>query len=152
MCFQSFIFSFRGHNLFILIVKVYQQKALEDKERYKTEMESYRERMKSGQVVSDAVPLQQRLPELDLDKTDEMEGVNSPVTLEDESGSDESDAEDDREDSDPEEASPGSGGAVHVDNLGLDGATAEVPQAIGDAANEVVDVNKEALGESPTYN
>ncbi|XP_017189714.1 high mobility group B protein 15 isoform X2 [Malus domestica] len=44
---------------------VYQEKAVKDKERYRIEMEDYRERLKTGQVVSDAVPLQQRLPEAD---------------------------------------------------------------------------------------
>ncbi|KAL8172255.1 hypothetical protein V2J09_024059 [Rumex salicifolius] len=41
---------------------VYQEKAMNDKERYKREMEGYRERLRMGQVISDAVPIQQRLP------------------------------------------------------------------------------------------
>ncbi|KAF5452130.1 hypothetical protein F2P56_027162 [Juglans regia] len=41
---------------------VYQEKAVRDKERYRAEMEDYRERLRSDQVISDAVPLQQRLP------------------------------------------------------------------------------------------
>ncbi|KAI4369758.1 hypothetical protein MLD38_018168 [Melastoma candidum] len=120
---------------------VYQNKALKDKERYKMEMESYREKMKSGQVISDATPLQQRLPELDLDRTDDMEGVNYPGTPEDESGSEESDAGDDdrEEDLDPE------------DYHGSDGA--DFPESIPDgAATKAVDVNKEAVSESPTCN
>lgn len=40
---------------------------MKDKERYKTEMESYREKLKMDQVISDAMPLQQRLPEADTD-------------------------------------------------------------------------------------
>ncbi|KAI4311389.1 hypothetical protein MLD38_036291 [Melastoma candidum] len=114
---------------------VYQNKALKDKERYKMEMESYRERIKSGQVISDATPLQQRLPGLDLDKTDDMEGVNSPGTPEDDSGSEESDAEDDdrEDDLDPEE-----------DYHGSDGA--DFPESIpDDVATKAVDVNKEAV-------
>lgn len=43
-------------------------------------MEDYRERLKTGRVISDAVPLQQWLPERDIDmveanmKADEAEG------------------------------------------------------------------------------
>ncbi|RDX97866.1 High mobility group B protein 15, partial [Mucuna pruriens] len=44
---------------------VYQEKAVRDKERYRAEMEEYREKLKMGRVISDAVPLQQRLPEAD---------------------------------------------------------------------------------------
>lgn len=39
---------------------------MEDKERYRTEMEDYREKLKTGQLISNAVPLQQRLPELNI--------------------------------------------------------------------------------------
>ncbi|CAL5210314.1 unnamed protein product [Lathyrus oleraceus] len=53
---------------------VYQEQAMKDKERYKTEMECYREKLKMDQVISDAVPLQQRHPEADTDmKFDEAE-------------------------------------------------------------------------------
>ncbi|KAJ4968019.1 hypothetical protein NE237_014720 [Protea cynaroides] len=38
---------------------VYQEKGFKDKERYRSEMEVYRERQKTG-VLSDAVPIQQR--------------------------------------------------------------------------------------------
>ncbi|KAL2323856.1 hypothetical protein Fmac_022914 [Flemingia macrophylla] len=77
---------------------VYQEKAMKDKERYRAEMEDYRERLRLGQVISDAVPLQQRLPEPDTDmmhvdmKMDEAEG-DSPQTPE-ESSSGGSDYED----------------------------------------------------------
>ncbi|XP_029130549.1 high mobility group B protein 15 isoform X2 [Cajanus cajan] len=77
---------------------VYQEKAMKDKERYRAEMEDYRERQRMGQVISDAVPLQQRLPEPDTDmmdvdmKMDEAEG-DSPQTPE-ESSSGGSDYED----------------------------------------------------------
>ncbi|KAG4984739.1 hypothetical protein JHK87_029488 [Glycine soja] len=70
---------------------VYQEKAMKDKERYRAEMEDYREKQKMGQVISDAVPLQQRLPEPDADmldvdiKMDEAEG-DSPQTPEESSG------------------------------------------------------------------
>ncbi|XP_057499636.1 high mobility group B protein 15-like [Actinidia eriantha] len=39
---------------------VYQDKAVKDKERYKTEMEDYKERLRTGQIISNAVPIQQR--------------------------------------------------------------------------------------------
>ncbi|XP_022959291.1 high mobility group B protein 15 [Cucurbita moschata] len=64
---------------------VYQEKAMKDKERYRVEMEDYREKLRTGQVISDAVPLQQRLPEPDLnmvyaDKNEETEDGDSPQT------------------------------------------------------------------------
>lgn len=81
--------------------QVYQEKALKDKERYKIEMEDYRERLRIGQVISDAVPLQQRLPEQDANLVDadanieENEGGDSPQTPDNES-SGKSDSEDDK--------------------------------------------------------
>ncbi|PIA36054.1 hypothetical protein AQUCO_03400154v1 [Aquilegia coerulea] len=39
---------------------VYQERGVKDKERYQSEMQEYRERLKTGQVISDAVPIQQR--------------------------------------------------------------------------------------------
>ncbi|XP_043722485.1 high mobility group B protein 15-like isoform X2 [Telopea speciosissima] len=39
---------------------VYQEKGFKDKERYRSEMEVYRERQRTGSVISDAVPIQQR--------------------------------------------------------------------------------------------
>ena len=65
---------------------------MKDKERYRVEMEDYREKLKMGPVISDAVPLQQRLPEPDTDMLDEAEG-DSPQTPE-ESSSGGSDYED----------------------------------------------------------
>ena len=58
---------------------------MKDKERYRVEMEDYREKLRTGQVISDAVPLQQRLPEPDLnmvyaDKNQETEDGDSPQT------------------------------------------------------------------------
>ncbi|KAJ1383227.1 High mobility group box domain [Sesbania bispinosa] len=49
---------------------VYQEKALKDKERYKAEMENYREKLKMCHVISDLVPLQQQLPEVDTTLVD----------------------------------------------------------------------------------
>ena len=63
-------------------------------------MEDYRERLRTGQVISDAVPLQQRLPSLDANLVDadanieENEGGDSPQTPDNES-SGKSDSEDD---------------------------------------------------------
>ncbi|KAL1178751.1 hypothetical protein V6Z11_A03G115700 [Gossypium hirsutum] len=60
---------------------VYQEKALEDKERYRVEMEDYREKLRTGQVLGNALPLPQQVPEMDVGmaeadmKLDETEGV-----------------------------------------------------------------------------
>ncbi|KAJ7957713.1 High mobility group B protein [Quillaja saponaria] len=75
--------------------EVYQEKAFRDKERYKAEMEDYRKRQKIDHVISDAVPLQQRLPETDVAmvdadaKMDETDGgeEDSTHTPENESSS-----------------------------------------------------------------
>ena len=84
-------------------MQVYQEKAVKDKDRYRIEMEGYRERLRTGsdQVISDAVPLRQRFPEQDISvveldtKMDEAEGQDSPQTLDDESSSSKSDSDDD---------------------------------------------------------
>ncbi|KAL6517106.1 hypothetical protein OROHE_017812 [Orobanche hederae] len=49
---------------------VYQGKALKDKERYKTEMEDYRERLRSGQIPRNAVPIIQHPPVPEINLTD----------------------------------------------------------------------------------
>ncbi|CAG7900244.1 unnamed protein product [Brassica rapa] len=56
---------------------VYQWKAMEDKERYRIEMEEYREKLRTGQLmISNAVPLQQMLPpEVNLDMAAEADLV-----------------------------------------------------------------------------
>jgi hypothetical protein len=52
---------------------------VKDKERYRTEMEYYREKLKMDQVISDAVPLQQRLPEPDTDMLNaEADSLQTP--------------------------------------------------------------------------
>lgn len=43
-----------------LMLQVYQEKAVKDKERYKSEMEHYREGIKREQVLTNAMPLQQQ--------------------------------------------------------------------------------------------
>lgn len=66
---------------------------MKDKERYRVEMEAYRERLKAAQVVSDAVPLQQRYPEADASlaesetKFEETETGDSPETADESSES-----------------------------------------------------------------
>lgn len=63
-------------------------------------MEDYRERLRTGQVISDAIPLRQRLPGQEADlieaetKPDKIE--DSPQTPENDSISVESDFEDDK--------------------------------------------------------
>ncbi|OVA03641.1 ARID/BRIGHT DNA-binding domain [Macleaya cordata] len=56
---------------------VYQEKGLKDKERYRSEMEEYRERLK-GQVISNAVPIQQRFAGREV----EMEDADSKMEVE----------------------------------------------------------------------
>lgn len=101
LIFNIFCLNTIGLHMNVPDIQVYQEKALKDKERYRIEMEDYRERLKTGQVISDAVPLQQRLPGADVDmvevdtKLDET-GGDSPQTPDNESSSDGSDFEDDK--------------------------------------------------------
>lgn len=157
---------------------VYQDKALKDKERYKMEMESYRERLRMGQVVSDAVPLQQRLPELDVDMADvdanpeETEEGNSPQTQDNESSTDKSFSEEDDKDTEKEldvEASPVCAAVLESSNLDVNEAhpqmdvanveedrekqdiaidNVEVAESVRDGIENVEDVDKEKLGQS----
>lgn len=97
-------------------MQVYQDKAVKDKERYRIEMEGYRKRLRTGEVISDAVPLQQRFPEPDIgmteaedSKTEEAEGGDSP-TLDNETSSSKSDSED-KNSSDAEESHEAAVGA-----------------------------------------
>ncbi|KAK6138523.1 hypothetical protein DH2020_027726 [Rehmannia glutinosa] len=77
---------------------VYQEKALKDKERYKGEMEDYRERLRTGQIVRSAVPVQHRSPVPEINLTTDLnssslqfEGATSAYTEENEMSSDKSD-------------------------------------------------------------
>ncbi|XXG78785.1 hypothetical protein AAC387_Pa08g2652 [Persea americana] len=78
---------------------VYQERGLKDKERYKSEMEEYRQRLKTGPIIRNAVPIQQRLavPEVMVNTEFKMEMEESglPKTLGNESSSEESDSESD---------------------------------------------------------
>ncbi|KAL8162867.1 hypothetical protein V2J09_014356 [Rumex salicifolius] len=75
---------------------VYQEKAVNDKERYRKEMEGYRERLRLGQVISNAVPIQQRLPNLDakLAEVKEVAEKDYSEAFEDEEDDDEEEEDD----------------------------------------------------------
>ncbi|KAJ6424240.1 hypothetical protein OIU84_025093 [Salix udensis] len=76
---------------------VYQERALRDKERYKIEMEGYRERLRTGKVITDAVPLQQWIPGKDSEtvKASVRTEETGEGSLQNDSISSESDSEDD---------------------------------------------------------
>ncbi|WCJ33199.1 HMG (high mobility group) box protein with ARID/BRIGHT DNA-binding domain [Euphorbia peplus] len=75
------------NKLNVIEKSVYQEKAVKDKQRYQTEMEHYRARLKAEKVVvSNPIPIQQWVPEHDSDmKTDETEGGDSLHTVDNES-------------------------------------------------------------------
>ncbi|KAJ0236135.1 High mobility group B protein 15 [Hirschfeldia incana] len=83
---------------------VYQGKAMVDKERYRVEMEEYREKLRTGQLmISSAVPLQQRVPDKNVGMATE---ADLPVEEEEEEGdssgsSGESETHDDHEVEEP---------------------------------------------------
>lgn len=95
---------------------------MKDKERYKVEMEDYRERLKMGQIISDAVPIQQRLPQVDEDMVEAEAkteiGGESPQTPENESSSGKTDSDDEKiaEEFDME-TYPGVGGGGDCSNV-----------------------------------
>lgn len=65
--------------------QVYQEKAVKDKERYRIEMDDYREMLKTGQVISNVLPMKQQPLEIDINMIDadakiEAEGGDSPQT------------------------------------------------------------------------
>lgn len=131
-------------------IQVYQEKALKDKERYRIEMEDYRERLKTGQVISDAIPLQQRLPGADVDmvevdtKLDET-GGDSPQTPDNESSSGGSDFEDDKtmeKDTEMEE-SPRVGLGTETSNVDLEISAQEPAFELPKAEENAKDKNVE---------
>ncbi|KAK1389783.1 High mobility group B protein 15 [Heracleum sosnowskyi] len=66
---------------------VYQEKAVKDKERYRIEMGNYREMLKTAQVISNVLPIQQQPLGIDINMIDadgkiEAEGGDSPQTPE----------------------------------------------------------------------
>uniref|UniRef100_A0AAU6NDF7 High mobility group protein n=1 Tax=Populus davidiana x Populus alba var. pyramidalis TaxID=1550601 RepID=A0AAU6NDF7_9ROSI len=101
---------------------VYQDKALKDKERYKIEMEGYRERLRTGKVISDAVPLQQWLPGKDTEmvEVNVSTGETGGGSPQNDSSSGESDSEDKTAEKDLDmEASP-------LEGLGADSGDMDV--------------------------
>ncbi|XP_038723572.1 high mobility group B protein 15-like [Tripterygium wilfordii] len=101
---------------------VYQEKAIKDKERYRAEMEDYRERLRTGQVISNAVPLQRRLPGGVVDMMEtyvkaEVTNGGDSQTLDDESISGGNDSEDDEI---IEETSLGIGVGAASSNVGIE--------------------------------
>ncbi|EHA8587692.1 putative high mobility group B protein 15, partial [Cocos nucifera] len=95
---------------------VYQDRGLKDKERYRSEMAVYRERLKTGQVISDAVPIQQlpAKPEVAVEDAElKMEADEGDLTLgnQNDSSTEGSDSEEKKSDEDSEiETSPEAGG------------------------------------------
>lgn len=140
-------------------IQVYQEKALKDKERYRIEMEDYRERLKTGQVISDAIPLQQRLPGADVDmvevdtKLDET-GGDSPQTPDNESSSGVSDFEDDKtveKDTEMEE-SPGVGLGTETSNVDLEISAQEPAFELPKAEENAKDKNVENVSDDIVRN
>lgn len=125
-------------------------------------MEDYRERLRTGQVVSHAVPLQQRFPEPDVGvteasaKMDETEGAESH-TLDNESSSGGSDSEDDK-DSDAEVSlGAGMGGGQSsslvemMEMASEEGFELRKPEEnVGDTRVEQVDKGAESFDRTPT--
>lgn len=121
---------------------------MEDKERYRTEMEDYREKLRTGQLISNAVPLQQRLPEQNVDMV-EADLPIEEAEEEDEEGdssglSGESEPHDDLNgESDPELEEP----SLNPSGLNLNpnpaATTVVVPtEKIGDVVMETSPVKK----------
>lgn len=143
-------------------IQVYQEKALKDKERYRIEMEDYRERLKTGQVISDAIPLQQRLPGADVDmvevdtKLDET-GGDSPQTPDNESSSGGSDFEDDKtvekvSFSTEMEESPGLGLGTETSNVDLEISAQEPAFELPKAEENAKDKNVENVSDDIVRN
>ncbi|CAL5190939.1 unnamed protein product [Lathyrus oleraceus] len=70
---------------------VYQEKAIKDKERYKAEMEDYRDKLKTNIVIDDAVPLQQQFSEANSSLVDVDIKMHDSFQTPEESSSGESD-------------------------------------------------------------
>ncbi|KAL5702648.1 hypothetical protein ACHQM5_027840 [Ranunculus cassubicifolius] len=90
---------------------VYQDKGVKDKERYQSEMQVYRDRLKSGQIISDAVPIQQRHaePAIVMEETVQKMEVEEEKLEVDEEDSEEDDQMEDDSPLTPENASMLSG-------------------------------------------
>ncbi|XAR48831.1 hypothetical protein NMG60_11031792, partial [Bertholletia excelsa] len=77
---------------------VYQDKAVKDKERYRIEMEIYKERLKAGEIIRSAIPLQQQPLDLDANMAERSKKIETnggdSQTQENEIGSGTSDTSD----------------------------------------------------------
>ncbi|MCD7451396.1 hypothetical protein HAX54_011704 [Datura stramonium] len=60
------------NNLNVPEKMVYQEKALQDKERYRLEMQDYRERLTTGQNINSPLPIQSPLEQHDIDMIDQQ--------------------------------------------------------------------------------
>lgn len=126
---------------------VYQERGIKDKERYKSEMEEYRERLKASMIIRNAVPLRQRpaLPEdaaFEMDLKAEKEEGGLVETSGNASSSEESDSEDMKlvdKDSDVEGFLPEAGTTVEsVNQVGdpqVDGDASELRSNVGGGDN-----------------
>ncbi|KAK2999797.1 hypothetical protein RJ639_023061 [Escallonia herrerae] len=129
---------------------VYQEKASRDKERYKAEMEDYKERLRTGQIISNAVPIQQRPLEpdvetMELDERIETEGGDSPYTSANEFSSGKSDKTAD------EDSDMALGVEIGAENVRMDEAFGLQKRALklGDESKEcLVDVQLKTKAES----
>ncbi|XP_008813622.2 high mobility group B protein 15-like [Phoenix dactylifera] len=97
---------------------VYQERGLKDKERYRSEMAVYKERLQTGQIISNAVPIQQRPAEPEGAAEDvhlKMETDEGALTLanQNDNSTKGSDSEEKNSDEDSEmETSPEVGGVT----------------------------------------
>ncbi|KAK3002489.1 hypothetical protein RJ639_022568, partial [Escallonia herrerae] len=129
---------------------VYQEKASRDKERYKAAMEDYKERLRTGQIISNAVPIQQRPLEpdvetMELDERIETEGGDSPYTSANEFSSGKSDKTAD------EDSDMALGVEIGAENVRMDEAFGLQKRALklGDEGKEcLVDVQLKTKAES----
>ncbi|KAF8388418.1 hypothetical protein HHK36_027087 [Tetracentron sinense] len=99
---------------------VYQEQGMKDRERYRSEMEEYRERLRKGQIISNVMPIQQRLaaPEVTVMEADVKIGSgegDSQQTRENDCGESDSDDEKTVDNGLEMETSPGAGnGAASI--------------------------------------
>ncbi|KAK9140782.1 hypothetical protein Scep_010463 [Stephania cephalantha] len=73
----------RWNNLNETDKAVYQEKGVKDKERYRSEMEEYRERLRTGYIISNAVPIQQRQATPEVNMVDASHELESDIVEED---------------------------------------------------------------------
>ncbi|CAN0875474.1 High mobility group B protein 15 [Linum grandiflorum] len=135
---------------------VYQEQAMKDKERYRSEMEGYRERLRTGQTASEAVPLAQWQPVQDVDmmetdlNTAGTEGMDNgsssyiDVDSDDEEEEEEKNMEDEEEDLDRGES------AVH--GLGVGSCDLGLEVSAEPSGREEVNKSEGKRGENNLQN